>query len=43
MILAWVLFLELVYYSMNKLNELIEMWDNNIDRFKHIVKIKSPN
>ena len=30
-------------FEVNKLNELIEMWDNNIDRFKHIVKIKSPN
>lgn len=30
-------------FEVNKLNELIDMWDMNVDRFKHIVKIKSPN
>jgi hypothetical protein len=30
-------------FELNKLNELIELWDSNVDRFKGIVKIKSPN
>ena len=30
-------------FEVNKLNELIELWDSSVDRFRGIVKIKSPN